>query len=193
MTNAISTADKLVKVTLGITKLVVGDSRLDAAKDIMDVITNGKALHADLTAKEQDIATALLARAEERFKTLAGRPDFPPDRLATAKLHMDQALEHCIPAPETLAALDLDAGRITEAMIETAISAAPRSEFAVCYASGDAELRYSRRFFAEATAPFLAELLADPEVTEKLAPTLWRDLLSPNYSWPRVKGVVSVD
>ncbi len=177
MTNTISTADKLVKVTLGITKLIVGDSRLDAAKDIMDVITNGKALHADLTASERDIATALLARAEKRFKKLAGRPDFPRERLRTAKIHMEQALEHCIPAPDTLAALGLDAKRITEEMIKTAIGAAPEAEFAVYYASGDAEQRFSRRFFVEATEPFLKELLADPEVTVKLAPTLWAELL----------------
>ncbi len=138
MTSTISTAEKLVKVTLGITKLLFGESRVDAAKDIMAVVTNGKALHADLTAPERDIATALLARAEARFEALAGQPDIPPERLRTAKIHMEQALEHCIPAPDTLAALDLDAERITEEMIETAIAAAPKAEFAVCYASGDA-------------------------------------------------------
>jgi len=193
MTNTISAADKLVKVTLGITTLLFGESRVDAAKDIMAVITNGKALHADLTAKEHDIATALLDRAEKRFKALAGRPDFSPERLRTAKIHMDQALEHCIPTRETLAALDLDAERITEEMIETAIGALPEAEFAVFYASDDAEQRYSRRFFAEVTAPFLKELLSDRAVIDNMVPALWRDALETAHRTERKADEIKDD
>ncbi|HSF94330.1 MAG TPA: hypothetical protein VLA52_04825, partial [Thermohalobaculum sp.] len=170
-------AEKLTKVVLGITKLTIGETRVEALGDIVDVVTNADSLFKDLAEPERDIARGLVAAAEARLKAFDGKPGFPADQLKTAKLHMEQALDHCVPAPGTLARHDLDPARIARAMIDAATAVAPQAEFTLFYTSGKPEWQFSRKFFLQTAESFLADLLSKPAAANCLATALWREIL----------------
>lgn len=177
MNTWIPTADKLVKIGLAVTKLTVGSTRLDAANEIMTVLTNGHDLYADLYGDEKAIAGQLVERAELRIKALANRPDYPAERIETAGILFEQALENCVPSSETLLILALknDPQDVAEEMLNAAIRASPAAEYARAYSEPGS---LDRRFFLDVAGPFLAELRADRKVVEVLAPAIWSDVLT---------------
>ncbi len=176
MADWLDISDKVVKVTVGVAGLVLGESRLEAARDIMAVLTDGRDLMVDLSEPERDLAKVLRGGAQAQFEALSRQPDSSDGRLETARIHMEQALPFCMPSKEQIAALGSDPGPIAEAMADAAAAAQPDCEFAAYFRVDKPEMAFSRKFFVDAVVAVLKPLLDDPKVFETLEPALMRSL-----------------
>ena len=105
----LSLAEKSVKIAIGVGKLAVtGGLTLDSAKHAVDALKNGHDIYASLAATAPDLTRTITATLTARMDALAASPEMNAaahDRRA----HFEQALDHCIPAPEALRDAALDA------------------------------------------------------------------------------------
>jgi hypothetical protein len=101
-------AEKTVKIAIGVGKLAAtGGLSLDTAKTVIDMLKDGQSLYGKLT-REQKLAQSpmssgpwrqRLAEAEASPEAVSGAAP-----VTTCAPGFEQALDHCIPAPEALQA-----------------------------------------------------------------------------------------
>lgn len=146
-------------------KLATDPDLLNRAKALGDLAKDGKALAATL----RDSGLSPLAA---RMKAVADEADaaFVHEGAAEARLIFWQAAPAALADPATLAAIDLDAARATDAMVAAIRASAMGGDFA--------RTPMAEQYFRVVARPTLAAMLAEASFIAGIAPALWRESLA---------------
>ncbi|MEL6792936.1 MAG: hypothetical protein AAFP78_05745, partial [Pseudomonadota bacterium] len=172
MVDVFSIGERVAKLSLGVAKLVIGGERIDTAADILKLATDGRSIYDDLRGDaETALATRLTRAVDAEIAALSKTNEWSESARLDAEAHLRQAIDHCRPRPDDIAAAANDPAEIAERL---RLSVVARGGELGRTLDGDSP---SRRLFAGVLVRTMSDLLDDTDFSAKIEPALWREAL----------------